>query len=237
MNQPAALALDFDSTAFALLDAMRQVETDERITAQHVERIHYADAHTWASLVDLCGPSNEQLKAAGQAELSHEERVPIMLEIFDRAMHITHMRKIGLIEGVAEHARAMHEKGIEIHIVTDRPENRMLCTETMLRMNAVPFTSINKVRSGDKAQWCLDRGIEVIVDDHPQTIADASLAGLEVLSLEYPFNVNEAAAAGASLHQSWATLGPAVEAAIMRRYRDVALRPAREHQSDIRVSR
>lgn len=213
-----AIGLDFDSTMFWLLKAMPLVPGGERVC--------YEDTPTWDALVDLCGPSNEQLRAEGKPELSHEERIPIMLGIFEECMKLDIMQKVGLIPGAVEQVRALHASGVKVHVITDRPDVRMPCTEQFLRMSGVPFDSIQKVRSGDKPQWCIDNGVHVLVDDHPVTITKAAEAGLSVHALQYLFNTKEGAHAGAKMHDNWETMGPCIARAVEHRYDMQLAQPA-----------
>lgn len=205
--------LDFDSTAFALLDAMRLLPGGERIT--------YEATKTWDYLIELCGPAYDEDDPA--THLTHDQRLAIMLDLFDQAMELDHMLKIGLLVGCVEQIKLLHAAGARFHIVTDRPDARIDCTAAMLRKHGVPFASIQKVRSGDKAQWCINNGVSIMVDDHPVTITQGAAAGLTVMGLAYRFNAKEGRKAGVPLFADWTEMGPAIMAAVAKRSQCVAV--------------
>lgn len=199
------LMLDFDSTVFRLLDAMALVPGGERV--------RYEDCPTWLGLADLCGPADEPLTV--------DERVGIMLGIFSEAMRVETMQALGeraIYEGATEQLQRLRASGVQIHLVTDRPQDRITGTADFAHQQGIPFDAIHRVSGRDKTQWCIDNGVHVMVDDHPDTISQAVQAGITALTLDHLYNREVVAEHGISSHADWSDLGPAVEAALCDRY-------------------
>jgi hypothetical protein len=200
------LMLDFDSTVFRLLDAMRLCPGGERVK--------YEDCPTWVYLMHLCGPEKDE----DGGEFSDEQRLKFMLDLFGEAMKLERMHQLGedgVFEGCREALQALHARGVEIHVVTDRPTELMAGTEQFLVDHQIPFDTITRVSGRDKAQWCLDNGVHVMIDDHPDTLQSAIDAGLEALSLTHLYNSH---VEGAVLRDTWAELAPAIDEALEAAY-------------------
>lgn len=179
------LGLDVDSTLYPLIDAMGLLPGGDRVS--------YAALTNWDALPELCGGLDE------------------MLALFDEAMAFEMMERVGLYSDAVEQIQQIAASGVEIVIVTDRPSNRMADTEDFLHSAGIPFASVEKKRSGEKVEYCLVNGIDVLVDDHPQTIAQAAAAGLPILALDQAYNRPDRPEA-CKAYPSWRELGPAVRA-------------------------
>jgi phosphoglycolate phosphatase-like HAD superfamily hydrolase len=202
---PPQIMLDFDSTVFCLLDAMRLCTNGERVS--------YADCPTWAGLIELCGPEGDHLTT--------KDRLHIMLDVFSEAMTFEHMSSLGekaIFAGADRALQRMHAAGVKIHVLTDRPDDRMEGTARFLNEYNIPFDSIHRVSGRDKAAWCVENGVHVMIDDHPETIEQAHAAGLTVLSLAQLYNAEVAAELGLELAGSWDELEGQIEVALAARY-------------------
>ena len=181
------VALDVDSILYPLLDAMAVLPGGEKVSMR--------DCKTWEMLVDQCGG------------------VPEMLKLFNQAMQYEHMRRFSPYPGVAEGLKAWREHGITIDIMTSREPSLAEGTARWLADFEIEYESFTCDLETDKVEHCRQLGIETIVDDHPQTLANAHAAGLEALSLAWPFNGEVARARGLRRAGNWNDLaGDALDA-------------------------
>jgi phosphoglycolate phosphatase-like HAD superfamily hydrolase len=196
------IMLDFDSTVFRLLDAMQLIPGGERVK--------YEDCPTWEYLMHLCGPEAHP----DGSPVTDAERLQFMLDLFAEAMKLEHMHQLGadgVFEGCREALADLTARGVEILVVTDRPAELIEGTAQFLRDHDLPFDEIHRVSGRDKTQWCIDNGVRVMVDDHPDTLTEAIGAGLTGLSLSHLYNRH---VEGAILADTWADLAPKIDEAL-----------------------
>lgn len=192
--------LDLDSTIFPLLPAM----------AMHPggERVNYADCPTWDGLIDLC---------AGE---TFDDRLKTMLGLFDLAWTPETMAKVGAFPGAVQTARALSQHGVQIHVITHRPEKLYAATLQYLLDLGLPFDMLIVHPKVDKVAYCVEHGIGVAVDDHHEFIPRAHQAGITVRSLRFNYNSGALDDAGVPVASDWAELGPQVMDAVEQRVLD-----------------
>lgn len=171
------LALDLDSTIYPLLDGMRRVPGGERV--------RYEDCHSWGTLFELCdGDYRKVLHGAWEPEVAIA---------------------VGAFPGALPVLRRLHAAGVYIEVMTARPEKMRGATQEYLDALGVPHDELTLIEGEEKPGRCLERGIEVIVDDSPDTLLAARERGLRALGLEHRYN-RHVADHGVILRPSWRQL-------------------------------
>jgi uncharacterized HAD superfamily protein len=186
--------LDVDSTVFPLIDAIAEHIGDPTLTTDRCT--------SWDSLPQLLGG------------------VDRMMEVFEEVMTYETMMRHGVYPGVRETVEALHAHNVKIHINTHRPSSVAEDTARYLRDQGIHFDSFHCELGTDKVGFCRERGIEVLVDDHPDTLRSAVEHGLEGLALRYPFNEEVLRRHGLRHATDWRQLGhhvlDAVEERVLR---------------------
>ena len=186
--------MDLDSTWYPLLEAMA--------TRPGGQRVRYQDCPTWESLADLV-----------------DGGVPRMLEMFDEVMSFEVMRNHPPLAGAREAAHTMKAHGMELHVMTQRHPRFADDTRRYLDHFGMPYDSLVCDMEHDKLALCRQRGIAVVVDDHPDLLASAHDQGLDALSLHYPYNAAVIGERRLAHAHSWTDLATHVAAAVARRVR------------------
>jgi hypothetical protein len=172
--------LDLDSTVFPLVETMGPLIGRPDLSP--------ADCPTWDSLMEHCGG------------------LPGLKATLAKVFVFDVMAAAGAYPGAVQTAVALREHGIRIHVVTHRPEACEPDTRRYLEAIGLPFDVLVVHPTIDKVAYCVENGIEVLVDDHPKLISDASAAGLSVCALRFPYNLDALAGAGLSGAESWSQL-------------------------------
>lgn len=154
--------LDFDSTVFPLLHAIGSENGHEHVT--------YETMNTYEQLVDDCGG------------------VKPMLEMFDRVMPFSNMRRYPPFDGVRQFAEELAAANVRVHVVTDRKDHLLGDVARYLNFYGIPYASLTCELGIDKIAWCRDHHVGVLIDDHPQVLQRAASAGMAPVSLRYPYN-------------------------------------------------
>jgi len=200
-DEDRQIMVDMDSILFPILDAMASRSGGGRIKAE--------DIPTWLSLSGLV-----------------DGGVPRMLEIFDEVMEWEVMREFPPMPGAAESLAALRAHGCGLHVKTDRKEQFAASAERYLNHFGLPYDTFLCAPGIDKLAICQEEGIATIIDDHPDLLERAASAGLEALSLHYPYNVEVAARHQLKTAHSWPDLAlhtaGAVEKRIKRRLKSLA---------------
>jgi FMN phosphatase YigB (HAD superfamily) len=172
--------VDFDSTIFPLLDAIGD--------HPHGAGVAYPTMATWAGLADACGGA---------------ERLAAILE---EVMAFDWMQRFAPFEGAIAVLASLRERGIAICVVSDRPMRRRDDLQAYFKHWTIPVDEIVCEPGIDKVSWCRARGVEVLVDDHPDTLMQAHKAGLTALGLHFPYNEEVFRQCGLPAAASWAEL-------------------------------
>jgi uncharacterized protein len=154
------LAIDIDSTLHPYWDQLAEV-AQRRFGVE----LPYERQHTWA----IDGLKPEQLKAC-VAETHSPERV-LAAEPYP---------------GAVETIQRWHDEGHFIHITSHRAADAHPHTSEWLDQIGLPHDEL--YCSDDKIARCLEIGIDVLIDDAPETLEGALDAGIAVATLLHPWN-------------------------------------------------
>ena len=88
--------------------------------------------------------------------------------------------------GAVETVRAWHEAGHLIHITSHRRDEARAATEEWLRRIGMPYDEL--YCSTDKVARAREIGIELLIDDSPETLSKALEAGMTAATLMHPWN-------------------------------------------------
>lgn len=195
--------LDFDSTVFPLLDAM----------AAHPDggdHLGYEHIRAWGDLIHACG--------GGEA----------MLALFEQVMRHEAMRDHPPFVGAREAVAALRDHGVAVRVVSARHPKFAPEITAYLDDYGITVDEVLCAEPIDKVAWCHDNAVEILVDDHPKTLAAAHDAGLEALGLCFDFNRHFFVERGLPTPATWNELGLETLRAVERR---VALRLACSEQA------
>lgn len=155
------ILLDLDETVFPLGDAIRKAGIDMPPTQD----------------IDSYGSVGEAISSNGQHPPDFFKRI-----------HSDHqfMNDVGVYDGAPEVLRQLSDMGVEIHVVTHRDPEAKQATESWLQSAKIPYDHL-EVSFEDKLDYCRRNEIETVVDDHPDLIERAERAGLDAVSLGWPY--------------------------------------------------
>jgi uncharacterized HAD superfamily protein len=154
------IAIDIDSTLHHYWDLLEEVARRRFGVA-----IPYAEQVVWE--IDRLKP--EQLSAAVRE--THSESQILGSEPYP-----------GAVETVA----GWHEAGHFIHITSHRAGEAHDATAQWLERIGLPYDEL--YCSSDKVTRCEEIGIDLLIDDSPETLQRAIDAGITVATLEHPWN-------------------------------------------------
>lgn len=185
------VAIDVDETLYPF---NRQVSRlSEPVTGRHLTLDEvYAD---WFAVRDAVGQEmrDELFAAAGTAET---------------------MIAGGVIPGAAEGVRALVEAGARIIVITARGAHHGQDVVQYLERFDIPYHELYVGRMTSKVPLLVERNVKLIVDDSPQTMAEALDAGITAAGLVYPYNRDVAARLPVIASRSWDELTPRVVNAV-----------------------
>lgn len=79
-----------------------------------------------------------------------------------------------------------HSGGHAIHILTSRTAESRAATELWLRRINLPFDGLDCSQA--KVSRCVELGVELLIDDSPEILAEAIERGLETATIAHPWN-------------------------------------------------
>ena len=88
--------------------------------------------------------------------------------------------------GAVEAVRAWHEAGHFIHVTSHRDTASHAATEQWLARIGLPYDEL--YCSADKVAHCEAIGIDVLIDDSPETLERALDAGMIAATILHPWN-------------------------------------------------
>ena len=88
--------------------------------------------------------------------------------------------------GAVKTVRAWHEAGHFIQIASHRDAATRAATERWLAQIGVPYDELSC--SHDKVGHCVDAGIDLLIDDSPDSLARAIEHGILVATIAHPWN-------------------------------------------------
>jgi uncharacterized protein len=179
----ARIALDIDSTLHHYWDLFSRV-VRERLGID----LPYEHQRTWG----IDGVPREEL-AACVAETHREEHV------------LAGVPYPGAVEAVRE----WHERGRWIHVTSHRATASRAATERWLEAIGMPYDDLHC--SYDKIARCVERGIDLLVDDSPVNIERARAEGIACATIVHPWNEHLAGRDGVVAARDWRELREAVE--------------------------
>jgi uncharacterized HAD superfamily protein len=174
------LAIDIDSTLHPYWDQLAEVAR-----RRYGVELPYERQYTWA----IEGLEPEQLKA-------------VVDETHSRAQVLNAEPYPGAVETI----QRWHQQGHFIHITSHRAADTQPHTSEWLRQIGLPHDEL--YCSYDKIARCLEIGIDVLIDDSPDTLNRAVEAGITAATLEHPWNRDVANVIGAP---DWPTLAHRLE--------------------------
>ena len=177
------IAIDIDSTLHHYWDLLEEV-AQRRFGV----RIPYADQVVWE--IDRLKP--EQLHAAVRE--THSEPQILRSEPYP---------------GAVEAVRAWHEAGHFIHITSHRAGEAREATAQWLDRIGLPYHEL--YCSYDKVSRCEEIGIDLLIDDSPETLQRAIDAGITVATLEHPWNRDLCETEDVICGKDWAELARNLE--------------------------
>ena len=150
--------------------------------------ISYDEVTYWGHLPDMLGG----IEGMNQA---FTEVMP-----FDYAVH--HPPFPSCVETLQE----LDSQGVEIHIITHREECYHDDVVRYTQHYGIPVHNLDCSPHVDKVGACLDRGINILVDDHPDIAMQAAGQGLDAYMLLFQYN-HHAQEHGVTGCQNWSELG------------------------------
>ena len=129
--------------------------------------------------------------------ISFEKAVGLFYEFYE-----TDSFKYGLypVNGAVEGIARLKQNGIILEAITARPEILREITHKQLdkyfsnsfeKIHIMDLSSKENLGRGKgKHEICLERGIEVMIDDRPETVKDCAKAGIQGILYEQPWNRN-----------------------------------------------
>ena len=179
---PAAapkVAIDYDSTAWPFVDALGP--DVPRMPDGEVLGFH--NCPTWDTVTNLWmtpdGHDSDAMHAA-----------------YEYAHRLENMRRVGFYPGFVDAVRSLRADGFEPLILTDVSEQALAWIKEFLGEHGLGDLDVVRCSAQGKAQWCLDNGAAVLVDDAPHTQTDAVEKGVAVMSFPYLHNADAIAAHG-----------------------------------------
>ena len=199
------LAIDFDSTVWPFLDAFGAVPETPLLPDGNV--VGQMSCGYWEILPELFGATR-----ADNPDFFDKDGLNRMLATMDKARSLESLRRLGLFDGFTEALAALRADGYEPVILSDVSETSGASVRAYLAELGLDIEVV--CCSGkDKAQWCLDNGSPLLVDDAPVTILDAAAKGVPLLTFAYPYNETASAETAANT----TIVGPAEDWSAMLR--------------------
>jgi uncharacterized HAD superfamily protein len=174
------LAIDIDSTLHPYWDQLAEI-AHRRFGVE----LPYERQYTWA----IDGLAPEQLKACVDETHSPE-----------------HVLAAEPYPGAVEAIQRWHQNGHFIHITSHRATDTQPHTSAWLDQIGLPHDEL--YCSNDKIARCLEIGIDVLIDDSPDTLVRAVEVGITAATLEHPWNRG---IADVILAPDWPTLAQRLE--------------------------
>jgi hypothetical protein len=176
------VAVDLDDTLWDFFGAVANVPGCPPITREQHTR--------WETLPDLLGG------------------VRRMKEIFNGAFTAEALLEQGLFEHAEEAFAQLQEHGVKLTVLTHRPAWSITAARKALAELGLVDVRVVGCRSDRKVAYCIEHGIDVLVDDHPLTQVEAVAAGIKVYSFRYEYNRG---AKGVRFVKSWSELASLLE--------------------------
>jgi hypothetical protein len=185
------LAIDFDGTAWPFLDAFGSVPE----TPCHADgaRVDHTNCLYWDVLPELFGATRP-----GEPDFFDKDALGRMLAAMDVARSLPNLRLFGLFADFAAAIAALRADGYAPVILSDVSETSGAAVRGYLDELGLDLEVV-RCSGKDKAQWCLDNGSPLLVDDAPLTIADAAAKGVPLLSFPYLYNAELLSETGATV--------------------------------------
>jgi hypothetical protein len=111
--------------------------------------------------------------------------------------------------GAVEVVSRWHAEGHWIHVTSHRAVATRAATERWLERIGMPYHDLHC--SYDKVSRCVELEIDVLVDDSPVNLADASAAGITAATIVHPWNERLVESGAAIGGRDWAELAERLE--------------------------
>jgi uncharacterized HAD superfamily protein len=90
--------------------------------------------------------------------------------------------------GAREAIERWREAGHEIHVVSDRAVGATEPSAAWLRAHGIPFDRLVCERHIDKVAYVEREGIDIVIDDRPETLEGVARLGVPAATIAYPYN-------------------------------------------------
>jgi hypothetical protein len=178
----STLAIDFDSTAWPFITALGKVAGCPRFP--NGSQLDYSTLESWRTIDELFG-----VLRADEPDFFDKEALGQMLEMMDQARTPEMLREVGLYEGFVEAMCALQADGYTPLVLTDTSEVSAAAIRDYLAELGLDLQVV-RCSGKEKAQWCIDNGAPLLVDDAPHTITDAHAKDVALLTFPYAFNTD-----------------------------------------------
>jgi uncharacterized HAD superfamily protein len=118
-------------------------------------------------------------------------------KLFEEYESLEKYQNLPLLEGVREGLDFIYENFDEVHYVTARPifHERLIKKRLSKIINEEPklFFQLDKNRKkiSNKSDYCLEKGIDVMIDDGYHNLEECSKEGIKSLLIDYAWNRNK----------------------------------------------
>ncbi len=179
----ARIALDIDSTLHHYWDLLDSIAR-ERFGVE----LPYDEQRDWG-ITQL-----ERADLIAAIEETHSEENIVNAEPYPGA--------VGVVAG-------WHHAGHWIHVTSHRAVTTRSATERWLERIGMPYDDLHC--SYDKVSRCVELEIDVLVDDSPANLAQASEAGIVAATIVHPWNERLVASGAAIGGRDWPELAEKLE--------------------------
>lgn len=195
--------IDLDSTLFPIDRALRELGLD----------IYDSERESWGEDGDSLGDAimmrynrPDLLHGKELSEEQQQDKADICIRFFEE-LHGDEelMRRAGVFRYAPQLIKEMREQGIRVHILTHRSPEVAEATKAWLGAMGIEYDDFvcDHSHNADKIEYCQERGIPVLLDDKPKTIRDAEAAGIEAISLAWPYSKKALEEAGGDEALCW----------------------------------
>jgi phosphoglycolate phosphatase-like HAD superfamily hydrolase len=149
--------------------------------------ISYEEVTYWGHLPDMLGG------------------IDSMNQAFTKVMPFEHAVVHPPFPGCVEVLQDLESQGVEIHVITHRETHYRDDVVRYAEHYNIPIHNLDCSPHVDKVATCQERGINILVDDHPDIITQAAKLGLDAYMLLFQYN-HHAQQHGVIGCESWSEL-------------------------------
>lgn len=132
--------------------------------------ISYEEVHYWGHLPDMLGGIDQ------------------MHQAFTRVMPFREAVEHPPFPGCVDTLRSLKDQGVEIHLITHRETCYRSDVEDYVNHYSIPVDYLDCSPELDKVKICAQRGVGVLIDDHPEIAIEAAQSGISAYMLLFKYN-------------------------------------------------